>query len=136
MTQDHGPNLDWDQLREAAVNAMRNAYAPYSNYPVGAAALTTDGRIITGCNVENASHGIGLCAECGLISSLILSGGGKLSAITCVDQNHKVILPCGRCRQLLYEHSTPGMKVETPTSVLAIEELLPHAFGPQDLKSV
>lgn len=133
---DTQPAVDWEELRNAAQEAAENAYVPYSNFPVGAAALTDDGRIIPGCNVENASHGIGLCAECCIISTLAMSGGGKLRAITCVDKNGKVILPCGRCRQLLFEHAEPGMQIETDTGILTIEDLLPRAFGPGDLKNV
>ena len=95
-------SIDWDALRNAAKSAMAKAYAPYSNFPVGAAALTDDGRIVSGCNVENASYGVGLCAECGLVSNLSMSGGGKLIAFTCCDGNGEVLMPCGRCRQLLF----------------------------------
>src|ERR1041384_3550114 len=95
--------IDWPALREAAVAAMRRAYAPYSNFPVGAAALVDDGRIVTGCNVENASYGLGLCAECGLVSALHATGGGRLTHFTCVDGKGELLMPCGRCRQLLYE---------------------------------
>ena len=93
--------------------AMSHAYAPYSNFPVGAAALVDDGRIVTGCNVENASYGVTLCAECGLVSSLAMTGGGRLVAFTCVDGDGDILMPCGRCRQLLYEHSAEGMLLET-----------------------
>ena len=96
--------VDWAGLRAAAAEAMRRAYAPYSNFPVGAAALVDDGRTVVGCNVENASYGLGLCAECGLVSSLHATGGGRLVAISCVDANGEPLMLCGRCRQLLYEH--------------------------------
>ena len=102
--------IDWDALRNAANEAMTKAYAPYSNFPVGAAALVDDGRIVSGCNVENASYGVGLCAECALVSALAMSGGGKLVAFTCVDGHGDVLMPCGRCRQLLFEHSAPGLR--------------------------
>jgi len=113
---------------------MKTAYAPYSKFPVGAAALTEDGRIITGCNVENASYGLTLCAECGLVSQLIASGGGKLVAFTCCDSNENVLMPCGRCRQLLFEHSAAGMILETVSGFKTIDEVLPDAFGPRDLE--
>ena len=113
---------------------MVRAYAPYSGFPVGAAAVVDDGRIVTGCNVENASYGVGLCAECGLVSALALSGGGKLVAFTCVDGNGEVLMPCGRCRQLLFEHSAPGMLLETVSGVRTIDEVLPDAFGPRQLE--
>lgn len=126
-------SIDWDDLRAVAKSAMANAYAPYSNFPVGAAALTDSGRIVSGCNVENASYGIGLCAECGLVSNLTMTGGGKLVAFTCCDGNGNVLMPCGRCRQLLFEHSAPGMILETVSGFKTIEEVLPDAFGPRDL---
>jgi len=112
---------------------MKRAYAPYSNFPVGVAALVDDGRIVSGCNVENASYGVGLCAECGLVSALLMSGGGKLVAFTCVDGNGAVLMPCGRCRQLLYEHSAPGMILETVSGFRSIDQVLPDAFGPREL---
>lgn len=125
--------IDWDALRDAAKAAMGRAYAPYSNFPVGAAALVDDGRIVSGCNVENASYGVGLCAECGLVSNLTMTGGGKLVAFTCVDGNGAILMPCGRCRQLLYEHSAPGMVLETVSGMRTIDQVLPDAFGPREL---
>ncbi|MFM6973859.1 MAG: cytidine deaminase [Agromyces sp.] len=126
-------DIDWDSLREHSIAAMRKAYAPYSHFPVGAAALVDDGRIVTGCNVENASYGVGLCAECSLVSALTMSGGGKLIAFDCVDGNGQTLMPCGRCRQLLYEHSAPGMLLNTVSGVKTIDEVLPDAFGPREL---
>ena len=126
--------IDWDSLREPATGAMRRAYAPYSDFPVGAAAIVDDGRVVSGCNVENASYGVGLCAECSLVSNLVMSGGGKLVAFTCVDGNAEVLMPCGRCRQLLYEHSAEGMLLETVSGVKTIDEVLPDAFGPRQLE--
>jgi len=125
--------INWDELKTAAIAAMKNAYAPYSHFPVGAAALVDDGRIVSGCNVENASYGIGLCAECGLVSNLSMTGGGKLTAFYCVDGAENVLMPCGRCRQLLFEHSAPGMILQTVSGLKTIEEVLPDAFGPRDL---
>ena len=126
-------DLDWGTLRAAANEAMKKAYAPYSNFPVGVAAYTTDGRIVAGCNVENASYGVTLCAECALVSGLHMTGGGQLVAFTCVDGNGNILMPCGRCRQLLFEHAAPGMLLETVSGVRTIEEVLPDAFGPRQL---
>ena len=126
--------IDWEELKKAAIAAMRHAYAPYSDFPVGAAALVDDGRIVSGCNVENASYGVGLCAECSLVSQLAMTGGGKLVAFYCVDGNEDVLMPCGRCRQLLYEHSAPGMMLETLSGHKTIDEVLPDAFGPGQLE--
>ena len=126
--------IDWDVLKAHAIGAMKNAYAPYSNFPVGAAAVVDDGRIVTGCNVENASYGVGLCAECGLVSELARTGGGKLVAFSCVDGDGNTLMPCGRCRQLLFEHAAPGMILETVSGKKLITEVLPDAFGPEDLK--
>ena len=127
-------DIDWDELRAAATEAMQRAYAPYSRYRVGAAALVSDGRIIQGCNVENASYGVTLCAECGLVSELHMSGGGRLVAFVCVNNDGETIMPCGRCRQLLYEHAIPGMLLETVSGIRTIDEVLPDAFGPRDLE--
>ncbi|MEY4655749.1 MAG: cytidine deaminase [Rhodoluna sp.] len=125
--------INWAELKAAAVQAMKHAYAPYSHFPVGAAALVDDGRIVSGCNVENASYGVGLCAECGLVSNLSMTGGGKLIAFYCVDGAENILMPCGRCRQLLFEHSQTGMLLQTTSGIKTIEEVLPDAFGPRDL---
>jgi len=125
--------IDWATLRERAREAMAKAYAPYSDFPVGAAAIVDDGRVVSGCNVENASYGVTLCAECSLVSALVMSGGGKLVAFTCVDGHGATLMPCGRCRQLLYEHSAEGMLLETVSGVKTIDEVLPDAFGPRQL---
>lgn len=125
--------INWDALRAAAKLAMANSYSPYSNFAVGAAALTDDGRIVSGCNVENASYGLALCAECSLVGDLFRTGGGKLVAFACVDAKGNVLMPCGRCRQLLFEHSTAGMQLDTVSGIKTIEEVLPDAFGPRDL---
>ncbi len=109
--------IDWEELRAAASSAMSNAYAPYSNFPVGVAGLVDDGRIVTGCNVENASYGVALCAECGLISSLIATGGGKLVAVACVDRHGNSLMPCGRCRQLLWEHGGPNCLLDSVSGI-------------------
>jgi cytidine deaminase len=123
----------WDDLRSRATEAMRHAYAPYSRFPVGAAALVDDGRVVVGCNVENASYGLGLCAECGLVSQLHASGGGRLTHFVCVDGAGEVLMPCGRCRQLLFEHGGPDLQVVTASGVKPMSDLLPDAFGPEDL---
>jgi cytidine deaminase len=127
--------IDWPRLRDAATEAMRHAYAPYSNFAVGAAALVDDGRVVVGCNVENASYGLGLCAECGLVSQLHSTGGGRLVALVCVDRSGDVLMPCGRCRQLLWENGGPAMLLETAGGVRSMEDVLPDAFGPDDLTS-
>ena len=126
-------NVDWDGLRAAAREASRHAYAPYSDFPVGAAALVDDGRIVTGCNVENASYGLGLCAECGLVSALHSSGGGRLVALACVDGRGATLMPCGRCRQLIWEHGGAECLIDTPAGALPMSALLPQAFGRDDL---
>ncbi len=115
---------------------MSKAYVPYSHYPVGAAALVDDGRIVSGCNTENAAYGVTLCAECGLVSQLAMTGGGKLIAFTCVNGAGETIMPCGRCRQLLYEHSHEDMLLETVSGIRHVDEVLPDAFGPRDLARV
>jgi cytidine deaminase len=125
--------IDWDALTEAAVQAMGRAYAPYSNFPVGAAALVDDGRIVSGCNVENASYGLGLCAECGLVSALHASGGGRLVALACVGGDGQPLMPCGRCRQLLWEQGGADLLLKSRRGIVPMSEVLPDAFGPDDL---
>ncbi|MDQ2624580.1 MAG: cytidine deaminase [Actinomycetota bacterium] len=124
---------DWEALRAAAREVMGRAYVPYSKFPVGVAALVDDGRIVVGCNVENASYGVGLCAECGLVSALHASGGGRLVAFTCVDGHGNTLMPCGRCRQLLFEHGGPDLVLDTVSGFKTMAEVLPDAFGPTDL---
>jgi len=126
---------DWDALRAAAREISTKAYAPYSHYRVGAAALTDDDRIVVGCNVENASYGLTLCAECSLISSLFAGGGGRLVAFACVDGAGVVLMPCGRCRQLLWEHGGPGLLVDTVEGIRPMTDVLPMAFGPDHLRT-
>lgn len=125
--------IDWEDLRTRARDAMSRAYAPYSRFPVGVAALVDDGRVITACNVENASYGLGLCAECGLVSTLHATGGGRLVAFTCVDRAGSLLMPCGRCRQLLWEHGGPELLVDMADGVRTMRDVLPDAFGPEDL---
>lgn len=126
--------FDWDSLRATAVAASKLAYVPYSKYPVGAAAVVDDGRVVSGCNVENASYGVTLCAECALVSSLAMGGGGRLVRFTCVDGLGDVLMPCGRCRQLLYEFGGPELVMETPEGIRTLDDVLPQAFGPQHLQ--
>ena len=126
-------DIDWAKLRRAALEAMGNAYAPYSQFPVGAAAEVDDGRVVVGCNVENASYGLGLCAVCGLVSALHASGGGRLVALACVDFRGEVLMPCGRCRQLLWEHGGPDLLVDTADGPVPMIDILPRAFSREDL---
>ena len=124
---------DWQLLHATAIAASKKAYAPYSNFPVGVAGLVNDGRIISGCNVENASYGLGLCAECSLTSELVMSGGGRLVAVLCVDAQGDYLAPCGRCRQLLFEHGGNELLLMTPDGPMKMSTILPWAFGPDDL---
>jgi len=125
--------IDWDALRTAATRATTHSYAPYSKLRVGAAGITDDGRVVSGCNVENASYGLTLCAECGLVSALHMTGGGRLRAVVCVDGNGELLAPCGRCRQLLYEAGGSTLLVLRESGPVPMSALLPEAFGPDDL---
>ena len=127
--------VNWPALRTAAQAVMTLAYAPYSEFAVGAAALVDDGRIVVGCNVENASYGLTLCAECGVVCALAASGGGRLVALACVDAAGAALMPCGRCRQLLWEHGGADMLIDHQSGPLPLSTLLPHAFGPDDLEA-
>ena len=124
----------WQELIAEAKRVMKFAYVPYSKYPVGAAALTESGAIVSGCNVENASYGLTLCAECGLVSALAMQGGGKIVAFACVDGEGHSLTPCGRCRQLLYEHGGPELLIWDNGTIRTMAEILPGAFGPDFLK--
>ena len=126
--------INWDSLHNSAKEIMQKAYAPYSNFKVGVAALVDDGRVVVGCNSENASYGVGVCEECGLISSLTATGGGRLIAAVCVDGAGNYLSPCGRCRQLLFEHGGNEMLFMTPDGPKPMSHMLPWAFGPEDLK--
>jgi cytidine deaminase len=126
-------DIDWPGLRSAATDATTHSYAPYSKLRVGAAAVTDDGRVVAGCNVENASYGLTLCAECSLVSALHMSGGGRLRAVVCVDGTGSLLAPCGRCRQLLYEAGGSSLLVLREKGPVPITALLPEAFGPDDL---
>ncbi len=129
-------DFDWDALKARAVEAATHAYAPYSHFPVGAAAVVDDGRVVTGCNVENAAYGVALCAECGMVSQLHITGGGRLTHSLCVNGKGELIMPCGRCRQLLFEFGGNDLLVDTPQGILPMREVLPQAFGPTDLAAV
>lgn len=128
--------VDFEELRARAIEISARAYAPYSHFPVGAAGLVDDGRIVTGCNVENAAYGVALCAECGMVSELIATGGGRLVAVTCCNGLGERLMPCGRCRQLLHEHGGDELLVDTPLGVLPMSQVLPQAFGPADITHV
>lgn len=125
--------IDWDELRAQAQQAAQLAYCPYSGLQVGAAAIVDDGRQITGCNVENASYGLGLCAECTMAGQLRLTGGGRLVAVACRSGKGELLMPCGRCRQVLYELGGPECLVDTPHGIKPMSEVLPDAFGPEFL---
>lgn len=126
-------DIDWKVLRNKATQAAAGAYAKYSRFRVGAAALADDGRVVTGCNVENASYGLTLCAECGVVSALHSTGGGRLVALVCVDARGSLLMPCGRCRQVLLEHGGPELLIDHPAGPRRLADLLPDAFGPDDL---
>jgi cytidine deaminase len=130
-----GSGVDWEALRRRAVELMERAYAPYSDFPVGVAGLVDDGRVVAGCNVENAAYGVGLCAECGMVSELHATGGGRLVAVFCVGRDGEALMPCGRCRQLLWENGGPECLLMTPEGVLPMTEVLPQAFGVADLQA-
>ncbi|MCX5044468.1 cytidine deaminase [Aldersonia sp. NBC_00410] len=127
------PEVDWKMLRARAFDVMQRAYAPYSAFPVGAAAVVSDGRIVAGCNVENVSYGLGLCAECVLVGNLVSSGGGRLIGFSCCDSRGEILMPCGRCRQLLLEHGGRQLLVDHRSGPVELNALLPDAFGPDDL---
>ena len=126
-------DVDWKSLRDKAIEARSYAYAPYSGFPVGAAALVDDHRVVSGCNVENVSYGLGLCAECAVVCALHAGGGGRLVALSCVGPDGALLMPCGRCRQVLMEHGGPDLLVDHPVGPRRLAELLPDAFGPDDL---
>ena len=133
---DFDGDFDWAALTAEAVKIAERAYVPYSHYPVGAAALVDDGRLVVGCNVENAAYGVTLCAECGLVSSLHATGGGRLTHFVCVNARGDVIMPCGRCRQLLWENGGPGLQVLTVRGVRPMTDVLPDAFDNDDVVEV
>ncbi|OLP01625.1 cytidine deaminase [Mycolicibacterium porcinum] len=127
-------DVDWNLLRSKAIEVSFRAYAPYSGFSVGAAALVDDGRVVTGCNVENVSYGLGLCAECAVACALHSGGGGRLVALSCVGPDGGLLMPCGRCRQVLLEHGGPELLIDHPDGARPLRELLPDAFGPDHLE--
>ena len=129
-------DINWEDLQDLAISAMEQAYCPYSGFPVGAAGLTTDGQTYSGCNVENAGYGVTLCAECGMVSQMVRSGGGRLAAVVAVNGNCEPVAPCGRCRQLIFEHGGNDCLVLMPEGVMTMKQVLPGAFGPPDLTEV
>jgi cytidine deaminase len=129
-------DIDWEALRQAARGMAGRAYAPYSRFPVGVAGLVEDGRVVVGCNVENAAYGVALCAECGMVSALVATGGGRLVAVACVNGLGEPLMPCGRCRQLLWEHGGPECLLDSARGPMPMREVLPDAFGIADLRHV
>ncbi len=125
--------IDWDALRSEAVRVAALAYCPYSGLRVGAAAIVDDGRLITGCNVENAAYGVGLCAECAMAGQLLLTGGGRLVAVACRSGTGELLMPCGRCRQVIFELGGAECLVDTPRGPVPMSVVLPDAFGPDQL---
>ncbi|GAB36581.1 cytidine deaminase [Gordonia otitidis] len=129
-------DIEWKLLRDSATGMIEHAYAPYSRFPVGASGLTADGRVVVGCNVENVSYGLGICAEVGLVASLVATGGGRLCAVSVCDAAGSILMPCGRCRQVLYEHGGGDLLVDHRAGPTTLARLLPDAFGPDDLDAV
>ncbi len=125
--------IDWIALRAAATAAAAHAYAPYSRLHVGAAGQAPDGRVVTGCNVENASYGLTLCAECGLVSALHAAGARRLVAVSVVAADGAPLVPCGRCRQLLLEAGGPELLLDSDGGPRELGALLPGAFTEADL---
>ncbi len=130
-----GDPIDWDALRRYATEVMERAYAPYSQFKVGAAGLVDDGRVVLGCNVENAAYGVALCAECGMVSALHATGGGRLVAVACVGSDGQPLMPCGRCRQLLWENGGAALQIATASGVRTMDQVLPDAFDGTDLEA-
>jgi cytidine deaminase len=127
--------IDWTALRAAATEAAGRAYAPYSGLAVGAAGLDGDGTLVTGCNVENASFGLTLCAECGLVSAQRAAGAGPLVAVSVVAGDGAPLVPCGRCRQLLLEAGGPELLLDADPGPRRLGDLLPGAFTAADLQA-
>ena len=128
-----GEQTNWQKLRTEAIRACESAYAPYSEFPVGAAALTSSGRIIRGCNVENASYGHALCAECGVVSALHAEQAGLIVALVVVDKDDHLISPCGRCRQILIENASPQAHILLADGEVLLSDLMPHPFSRDNL---
>ncbi|MDL9937161.1 cytidine deaminase [Gordonia sp. ABSL1-1] len=128
--------VDWKSLRHNASSMIDRAYAPYSHFPVGAAGTTIDGRLVVGCNVENVSYGLGICAEVSLVADLVAHGRERLVAVSVCDARGAILMPCGRCRQVLLEHGGPDLLIDHADGVRTLSTLLPDAFGPDDLDAV
>jgi cytidine deaminase len=134
-TADDDRGVDWEALVDTAREAAEHAYVPYSRFPVGAAGLVDDGRLVSGCNVENACYGVGLCAECGMVSALLASGGGRLRAVVAVGGHAQLLSPCGRCRQLIFEHGGRECLVKLDSGVHTMDQLLPYGFDDAALRA-
>jgi cytidine deaminase len=130
-------SVDWASLRSAADRAATHAHAPYSGLRVGAAGLAEDGEVVTGCNVENASFGLTLCAECGLVSSLVAGGHGRLRAVSVTAGDGQPLAPCGRCRQVLLEHGGGAILIDAGEGhdPVTLAAMLPGAFDAAELDS-
>lgn len=136
MKAPDAPVVSWETLRAKAIDSMGRAYAPYSRFPVGAAGLADDGRIVVGCNVENVSYGLGLCAEVVMAGYLAVTGGGRIVAVSVCDSRGQILTPCGRCRQVLLEHGGVELLVDSEAGPRRLGALLPDAFGPDHLARV
>ena len=126
-------------LLQAARAARLHAYAPYSNFQVGAAVLDEQGRVHAGCNVENAAYPQGVCAEAAALSAMVLAGGRRATALLVVGEGPSLVTPCGGCRQKLREFAAPDTPVLVADGLgvqrwFTLDELLPHSFGPEHLK--
>lgn len=126
-------DVEYENLRVLALLETDRAYAPYSKYPVGCAVLCSDGACYSGANVENASYGLTLCAECSVVSQVGARPGVKIRKIVCVDRHGEIISPCGRCRQLLSEFAEAECTIQLSDGVRSFASILPHAFGPGEL---
>jgi cytidine deaminase len=129
-------NIDWPALTQRAREASQAAYAPYSHFHVGAALLTDDGRIFSGCNVENASFGLCICAERNAVFAAVAQGARRFVALAVVTSSERAVTPCGACRQVLHEFA-PSFEIRCYGQAGAelatqVSELLPHAFAASD----
>jgi cytidine deaminase len=128
-----------EKLIELAKNAMSKAYVPYSHFHVGAAILTTSGKLYSGCNVENAAYPEGTCAEAGAIASMVLDGETQIKDIYVIGHGDALVTPCGGCRQKIREFSSAETMIhicgaQGVRKTLSMEALLPFSFGPENLK--
>ena len=132
-------DLDFERAMDTAREASRNAYAPYSNFHVRAAILTEGGALHSGCNVENASYGLAICAERNAAATMVFADpeDRKIRLVAVFSPNASPCFPCGACRQVLREFGCKEVVVEEASGGLRrypFEEILPHAFGPEDLR--